>query len=251
MSDHKLFEDFLNQIHEPSRKTSFYLEEAKKCFVAEAHRAAIVMAWCAIIERLRQEVNQTGFPIEHKAKDSDLLKTCVLLGIISRSEKDELEKNLEQRNKCAHPSVSFGGGEEDIEEKDMLSWMRRSVELLLGRTPQLDQSGLAYIVKNDKVVLDEKEALYIIQLIPDPQVKTIANDLLSIFLSSEFRIRRNILRVWPPLKGRLERADQIQLMRRLANELALSLGFRVVEFTTDDGEPAFDLQPLDAPITRD
>lgn len=101
-----------------------YLRESIACFKVGAIRAGIVYVWASAIRNLQNKcerkgykgINEALFTLNPKAKriksisdfetlkDKTTLEIALRTGVISKHEKSELEKHLDLRNYCGHPS---------------------------------------------------------------------------------------------------------------------------------------------------
>lgn len=238
-----------------------YLEEARRCFSAQAYNAMVVMVWCAVIARLLYEIKYVGgkpiFEPEYEAEygrkppddlkkveDSKLIRVCKRLGLISEETENVLNGCREKRNDCAHPSDVFV-----TEGDEVLLYLREISVALLSRPPQVPWNRITEIIRTDKVNLSDAQASYLASRItPVEKAHEVMNQLLSAFITTDrFEVRRNILLVWPRLGEVLIHQRKIQLMKRLAKELARFLGIRIVERDSDieehpiDDIPSFEL----------
>ena len=112
---------------------SDYLEEAIACADAGFQRAAVVMGWCAVIDRVQRKVQLIGFEAFNETSrrlkertdgkfkrynksfnvttlselqavfDSDLIMVLEGMELLDGNEADRLRRRFEDRNQSAHP----------------------------------------------------------------------------------------------------------------------------------------------------
>lgn len=103
-----------------------YMEEAIQCVQAGAYRGAVVLGWQAAIFALYQELDDHEDPIHvayqkkfktkpdfkidsfwdfQKIPDSNILILAESIGIIDKSLKDMLDREIDIRHKAAHPGA--------------------------------------------------------------------------------------------------------------------------------------------------
>ncbi len=126
---------------------SEYLKEAIDCANAQFHRAAIVLGWCAAIDRIQKRVQALGFAKFNAAStalknqtsgrhkrwnkeftittlgelqavfDNDLITVCEGLGLLDSNQADRLtDVDFQYRNHSAHP------GEAPIEDAHLVAF---------------------------------------------------------------------------------------------------------------------------------
>ena len=124
-----------------------YLAEAIECAQLGKQRAAIILGWCAAINRLHLYIEREGFSKFNQASvqmfniqtgrykrfnkkfdiqnlsdlrmsvfDSDLLWILEFLGVLDGNQHERLEICFTMRNNCAHP------GEASITDENLLSF---------------------------------------------------------------------------------------------------------------------------------
>lgn len=124
-----------------------YLEEASECAKFGLHRAAIILGWCAAINRLQMYIERIGFSKLNKASkrmsaissgrykrfkkkfdihnlsdlrmtvfDGELLWILEFLGAIDGNQHERLSICLTMRNTCSHP------GEAKVTPENLLSF---------------------------------------------------------------------------------------------------------------------------------
>ncbi len=112
----------LKKIKDP--QTASFVEEAIRCFESRLYRAAVVLSWVGAVSVLYQHVikhrlidfNAAAYKRFPKWKDAkisddlalmqekDFLQVLQDISVIGKSVRQELEKRLELRNGCGHPS---------------------------------------------------------------------------------------------------------------------------------------------------
>jgi len=103
-----------------------YVTEAMSCLQIGAYRAAVVLTWAGAVFNLRRKIQRLGFdkfnakfaelypkssrdPVVsledlEEYKDSELLRVCNKLGILSDTAHKHLKPQLDLRNTCGHPT---------------------------------------------------------------------------------------------------------------------------------------------------
>lgn len=104
-----------------------YLRESVACFKVGAIRAGIVYVWASAIRNLQNKCAEKGFKDVNEAlqslntrekplkkisdferlKDKTTLDIASKIGVITKHEKGELDKHLDLRNYCGHPSEYY------------------------------------------------------------------------------------------------------------------------------------------------
>lgn len=122
MSPH--LSSYLDKISDVNERA--YLTEAINCLHIGAYRAAVVLAWAGAVFNLRRRIQRLGFdefnakfaqlypksrrdPVVspedlEEYKDSELLRVCNKLGILSDTAHKHLKPQLDLRNTCGHPT---------------------------------------------------------------------------------------------------------------------------------------------------
>jgi hypothetical protein len=118
-------EEILDKIHNLDERD--YLRESISCFKVGALRAGVIFVWSAAIRNLHNKLVEKGFKNVNNAlkqinpnqkpfkkledfetiKDKTVIEISYKIGIISKHEKSELEKHLDLRNYCGHPSKYY------------------------------------------------------------------------------------------------------------------------------------------------
>jgi hypothetical protein len=142
--------DLLDRISDEDERE--YMKEALKCVSIEAKRAAIVVGWIAAMWSLHKKIELKSFSLFNKFykkrharnaqkkiktvkkiedfeyyPDSEVLLVSEDIGILDRGEKRILEKCLELRNICAHPSKY------EPEHSEVSVFFERIVNVLLSK----------------------------------------------------------------------------------------------------------------------
>lgn len=205
-----------------------YLEEARRCFAAEAYSAAVVMAWCAIMLHLHLAITNIGlgfFDYHHRklenrempselgqvnvgqVNDSILLRTCERMGLMPDIAA-ALQNFRECRNRCAHPTGQF------VSEEEAIRLVETAVPFL--------QKTLQSIKLEDKVALREyaREANTIDNRLADwldPQIRLeVAHGLLSMLLNDqEVGNSEGVRTLWRSVWNKLGPNQQDSLWNRL------------------------------------
>jgi len=139
----------------PEDDVSEYLEEAASCAEAGYLRAAIVLGWCAAIDRVQKKLLAAGLETFNKASadmkkqksgrfkrfnkdfavttlselqevfDNDLLWVLEGMGLIDSNEGDRLRSLFQYRNQSAHP------GSAPIGEAHAIAFFNDLIEIIL------------------------------------------------------------------------------------------------------------------------
>jgi hypothetical protein len=139
----------------PTQEENEYLEEAVKCAKQGFLRAAIVLGWCACIDRIHRKIEAVGFPafnimsaqmasqqqgrfkrfnsVQNVASLSELravFDNVVLwviegMGLVDSNQHTRLTSCFEMRCQCAHP------GEAPITELNLMSFFSDINEIVL------------------------------------------------------------------------------------------------------------------------
>lgn len=137
-----------------------YMKEAIGCATAGFRRAAVILGWCAAVDRLHSYIEREGFPKFNEASvqmaaistgrykrcnkkfdihnlsefrmsvfDNDLLWVLEFMGAIDANEHERLEICFTMRNTCAHPGKAI------LSEQNLESFFS-DLELLVFRNPK-------------------------------------------------------------------------------------------------------------------
>jgi hypothetical protein len=138
-----------------SAEESDYLNEAIQCANSGYHRAAIVMGWCAAVDRMQRKIQTVGFAKFNSASqtvksqtsgkfknwnksfnittlgelqaifDADLIVVLEGLGLLDGNQAARLNRALQDRNQSAHP------GSAPIEEPHLLAFFTDVARIVL------------------------------------------------------------------------------------------------------------------------
>jgi hypothetical protein len=139
----------------PDEQASEYLAEAAQCAQAQRVRAAIVMGWCAVVDRFQRKIVMMGLEKFNAASkqlksqtsgrfkrfnkefavttmselqevfDTDLLWVLEGMGLLDGNEGDRLRTCFQYRNQSAHP------GNAPIEEVHLVAFFNDIVQIVL------------------------------------------------------------------------------------------------------------------------
>jgi hypothetical protein len=215
------FDQVLQVAAEPGARR--YLEEAHRCFAAEAYSAAVVMAWCAVISHLHLAITSIGRgffdcqyeklqdqkpPSElHRVNDSVLLQICERMGLMPGIA-ETLQNFRECRNQCAHPTGQFASGEEAIHLAEIaVPLLQKTLQNI-----KLESKVALREYARDANIVDSGLADWI-----DPQIRLeVAHDLLSIFLNDqEVDNLEGVRALWRDIWDKLGSNQQGSLWERL------------------------------------
>ena len=131
--------DDLRVLIEKSQSTDvrLFLEEALSCFEIGSYRASIVLSWAGAVYILYKNIVDSNLDYFNKEatkrdskwknaktiddlgrmKEKDFLDVLVVLSVIGKNVKDELEDCLKLRNSCGHPNSLKIGENRDTVKK--------------------------------------------------------------------------------------------------------------------------------------
>lgn len=202
-----------------------YLEEARRCFAAEAYNGAVVMTWNAVACYLRQVVEAIGValfrynyyamqaeepPIElWRINDSLMIQTCKRMGILP-GVLQGLDDLRIFRNSCAHPTGVFASDKEAVEfVENIYGCVSRSVN---------DErlAGIAVVLEFIKMT-GEQDGKAIARWVKEDLRLQLAHDLLTIYLSDDADIEdaSGIIGLWRELWSEIEDLRKGSLWNRL------------------------------------
>jgi hypothetical protein len=145
----------------PNQNEDEYLKEAIKCATNEYYRAAVVLGWCATIDRIHKTIEKIGFPkfnitsssmasqtqgrfkrfnspqnIASLSELREVFDTVVLwtiegMQLIDSNQHTRLKGCFDLRCQCAHP------GDAPVTEYNLLSFFSDLNEIIL-RNPKFD-----------------------------------------------------------------------------------------------------------------
>jgi hypothetical protein len=149
----KLLTDLPAKVPDSAERS--FIEEAIACIRVGASRAAIVLGWCAVIDRMRRKIEAVGFPTFNAAStklkdqtsgkfkrwnkefsiqsmgelqavfDTDLIVVLEGMGLIDDNQAKRLEVLFHYRNTSAHP------GEAPIGPAHVVAFFTDAVEIVL------------------------------------------------------------------------------------------------------------------------
>lgn len=206
-----------------------YLDEAERCFRAEAYRAAIVMIWCAVSARLSQDVGRLGAEALLKTdKDAEMLHVCSQqLKILTEIRAKTLRRCLGDRNNCAHPS------DEPYDAAKVIGYIRDVTNAVLQHPLRIDSATFRKVMTMRGYFSPEQARYLVTCLRLNKKSRRLPHTLLNLYFEPEsdedhLQIREKIALIWMVLKDHLTLSEQEQLavMKRLADELRQSSGTR-------------------------
>ncbi|OYQ76096.1 hypothetical protein [Wohlfahrtiimonas chitiniclastica] len=146
-----------------------YINDAIKCYKAGAYRASIVSTWLAVMYDIINKLQELSLSNDAAARvkyeeyqksaskaelsellkfERTILKYCLNdLNIISHIEFNNLERIREDRNKCAHPSVSADNEIFQPTPELARQHIRIAVESLLAHPPAQGTKALESLIK--------------------------------------------------------------------------------------------------------
>ena len=201
-----------------------YLEEAYRCFVAEAYNGAMVMVWNAVAYYLRQVVGTISMPlfeynytILHKQKppaelwrinDNLFVQTCRRMGVLC-DVIDCLERLRNCRNACAHPSGIFVSPDETVE-------LTEGIRNVVSRQVTDEFLTDAAILREFVRTASEQDGTAIARWAQDSLCRQLAHDLLTIFSrNDEVKDISGIVGLWRELWSRLDDPSRQRLWDRI------------------------------------
>ncbi len=211
-----------------------YLEEAYKCFMAEAYSAAVVMAWNAVACHMRHVVEKIGeaffayhYSAVHKGNppksmrdvhDSHLVTTCKRMGVLPSDPVHIAVDTLRnRRNDCAHPTGLFASEEELVDLLDKLCiYLRQSVsDVRLS-----PQAALEFIMDEEQ---NEQEILQIVAWVHESHCEQLAHHMLTMFLTNEDVDTSRLEVLWKRLWERVDDEGRRHLWVRLEHAVQQAL----------------------------
>lgn len=201
-----------------------YLEEARRCFVAEAYNGTVVMAWNAVACYLRQVVEaisvalfKYNYQVLHhqnppgelwRVNDNMFIRTCQRMGVL-REVVDRLDEQRNRRHDCAHPTGIFISANEALE---LVESIREAVSRRADDERLRDRATLREFIK----VAEEQEGRAIARWIQDDLCGQLAHDLLTIYLrDEEIDNVSGIVGLWQELWPRIDGQQKGHLWNRL------------------------------------
>jgi hypothetical protein len=216
------FEAVVNSATEPLVRQ--YLEEAYRCFMAEAFNAAVVMIWNAVAYYLRQVVESISvafFQHNYRAlhnqnppdelwriNDNLFMQACNRAGILSDVIPD-LDRLRDRRNHCAHPSGIFVSVDEALE-------LAESIGHVVSRRVAEERLTNPAILREFARNASEPDAEGIAKWVWEDLCPQLAHDLLTIFeRNDDVTDVSGIIGLWRGLWNRVDEADRQRLWDRI------------------------------------
>jgi len=216
------FEAVINSATEPSVRQ--YLEEAYRCFVAEAFNGAIVMTWNAAAYYLRQVVEaisvaffQYNYKVLHnqnppdelwRINDNPFMQACHRAGILS-DVIPVLDHPRDCRNRCAHPSGVFVSANEALE-------LAESIGHVVSHRVAKERLTAPAILREFARTASEPDGEAIAQWVQEALRPQLAHDLLTIFeRNDDVTDVSGIIGLWRGLWNRVDEATQQRLWDRI------------------------------------
>ncbi len=206
-----------------------YLEEACRCFSADAYNGAVVMAWNAVAYYIRQVVEtisvalfRHNYTILHGQNPPDEMRTindnlfihtCRRMGIL-QDVIDRLGRLRDRRNDCAHPSGIFVLPDETVE---LVESVRQVVSCQVA-DERLTEIG---ILQEFARKASEQEGAAVAQWVEEGLCSQLAHNLLTIFSrNNDVENISGIIGLWHGLWGRLDDISRQRLWNRIIEEIA-------------------------------
>ena len=216
------FEAVVNSAAEPLVRQ--YLEEAYRCFVAEAFNGAMVMTWNAVAYYLRQVVKaisvglfRHSYKVLHEKEapedlalinDNLFMQACNRAGILCDVIPD-LDRLRERRNDCAHPSGIFVSVDEALE-------LAESIGHVVSRRVAEERLTNPAILREFARTASELGGEAIARWVQEDLCPQLAHDLLTIFeRNDEVTNGSGIIGLWRELWNRVDEATQQRLWDRI------------------------------------
>jgi len=209
------FEAVINSATEPSVRQ--YLEEAYRCFVAEAFNGAVVMTWNGVAYYFRKLVEaisvaffQYNYKVLHnqnlpdelwRINDNPFMQACHRAGILS-DVIPVLDHPRDCRNRCAHPSSVFVSANEALE-------LAASIVNIVSRRVEDERLTALAILREFARTANEPDGEAIAQWVQEALRPQLAHDLLTIFeRNDEVTDVSGIIGLWRELWNQLDEATQ-------------------------------------------
>jgi len=217
-----------------------YLDEAKRCVEVNACRAAIVLAWCAVIYHLHRQVEMMGFEYFERLyrkqyardrhprirelsdlreiKDAELLEILLKMDILhSEEEFKTLDDFRRLRNDCAHAEPR------DVTQKDVLHHFEK-IEPFVTRNPGADRDYrsphyVADLVEDTSYELSLPRARGLIEGIRQEDFLPLVDRLVKLYFDNESseEQQERVQLLWHELD--LDDHSKVQANRKIADRL--------------------------------
>jgi hypothetical protein len=215
-----------------------YMEEAYRCFVAEAFNAAVVMIWNAVAYYLRQVVEsisvaffQHNYRVLHnqnppdelwRINDNLFMQACDRAGILS-DVIPALDRPRDRRNHCAHPSGIFVSVDETLE-------LAESISDVVSHRVAEERLTKPAILREFARTASRPDGEAIAQWVQEALCPQLAHDLLTIFERNDgVTDVSGIIGMWRGLWNRVDEATHQRLWSRIE---------RIVQNTLSDVDNA-------------
>jgi len=222
-----------------------YLEEAYRCFTAEAYNGAVVMAWNAVSWYLRQVVEAISIPLfEHnyrilyeqnppgelwRISDGYFIETCQRMGILGEVADKMGERQRNIRNRCAHPSGYFATAD------DTVAFVESIREVVSCRVVEERLQDIATVREFIKAA-NEEDGEIIASWVYDDICGQLSHNLLTMYMRDEdIRNVSGIVGLWQGLWPRIDERQKEGLWDKLEQAVKKVLqdeegtGFRTPE----------------------
>lgn len=216
------FDAVVQAVAEPEVRP--YLEEARRCFAADAHNGAVVMAWCGVAGYMRLVVGRMGcdFFAYHYRKlwaesppgelwhvnDSRFQQTCERMGVLGGFA-TQLGQFRDRRNMLAHPSGEFVSQDEAL-------GLLESASPLLARRADYERIVTPIAVREYVSAIDERcDAEALAKWVDETKRLETAHIVLSAFLDNEDASASGCVGAWRAFWGLLDEVERESLWARL------------------------------------
>jgi len=223
MPDEALQQRFAAVVHNATKPmVRQYLEEAYRCFVAEAFNGAVVMMWNAVAYHLRHVVKtisvslfKHSYKVLHKQEapedlalinDNLFMQACDRAGIL-RNVIPVLDRLRNRRNDCAHPTGIFVSVDEALE-------LAESIGNVVSHCVTEERLTDPAILREFAQTASESNGEAIARWVQEDLCPQLTHDLLTIFERNE-DVADGIIGLWQGLWNRVDEATQQRLWNRI------------------------------------